>query len=82
VRFDLAAMFFDGIVATVFMPIQTRNSRNFGETAASGFLASGYTAAGIVSRSFHTQGHSGIDNRYSQADTQGTGNRRKSLEIS
>ena len=80
--FDLAEVLFDGIVPSVFMTIETSNARNFGETAPSGFLARDYTVTGVVSQSFHTQGHSGIDNGYSQVQSEGVGNIRKSFKFS
>jgi hypothetical protein len=47
-RFDLAPVLFDGIVTPASMTIKTSNTRNFGETARSGFLDGVRGAAGVI----------------------------------
>jgi hypothetical protein len=79
--FDLAEVLFGGIVPSVFMTIETPNTRNFGETAPSVFLPRDYAVTRAVSQSFQTQKRSGIDNRYGQALIEGVGNQRKSLKF-
>jgi hypothetical protein len=67
-RFNLAPVLFDGIVTPAFMTIKTTNTRIFGKTATSGFLAGMRGPAGVL-RCFHAQMSTSMDNGMPKPDS-------------